>query len=130
MTRNLTFGGQYRSAVTDRTTFTILWPHDGARQLEVVVDADLPEFGPLEKRVRDIASIASSHRLGWSVGRPSLHDDVRGAEHWEQWAYDLREGPKMAKRSREWTAVGRTEAECVREMARCLHEIQAGRVPR
>ena len=47
--------------MTDRTTFTILWRHDGARQLEVVVDADLPAFGPLEKRVRGFASIAGSH---------------------------------------------------------------------
>lgn len=42
---------------------------------------------------------------GWLVGRPSLHDDVRGAEHWEHWAYDVREKPKVGKRSREWTAV-------------------------
>ena len=45
-----------------RTTLTILWPHDGALELELVVDADLPAFGPLEKRVRGIATIASSHR--------------------------------------------------------------------
>jgi hypothetical protein len=32
--------------------------------------------------------------------------------------------------SREWTAVGKTEAECVHEMARCLQEVSAGRVPR
>lgn len=44
-----------------RSTFTIAWPHDGVRQLEVVVDADLPAYGPLEKRVRGIAAIASSH---------------------------------------------------------------------
>lgn len=67
--------------------------------------------------------------MGWTVGRPSLHDDVRGAEHWEQWSYDPREKPKAGKRSREWTAVGRTEVECVREMARCLREISEGRVP-
>jgi hypothetical protein len=44
-----------------RTTFTVAWPHDGARQLDVVVDADLPPYGPMEKRIRSIASIASSH---------------------------------------------------------------------
>jgi hypothetical protein len=47
--------------VADRTTFTILWPHDGARQLAFHVDAELPPFGPLEKRLRAIAAIASSH---------------------------------------------------------------------
>jgi hypothetical protein len=73
---------------------------------------------------------AANAGLRWSVGRPSLHDDVRGAEHGEQRAYDLRERPKIGKRSREWTAVGRTEVECVREMARCLREISAGRVPK
>lgn len=31
------------------------------RQLEIVVDADLPPFGPLENRVRSIGSIARSH---------------------------------------------------------------------
>jgi len=36
----------------------------------------------------------------------------------------------MSKRSREWTAVGETEVECVREMARCLREIGNGRVPK
>jgi hypothetical protein len=39
-----------------RATFTIAWNHDGARELEVIVDADLPAFAPLEKRIRGIAS--------------------------------------------------------------------------
>jgi hypothetical protein len=47
--------------VERRPTFTILWQHDGARQLEVFVDADLPPYGPMEKRIRGIAAIASSH---------------------------------------------------------------------
>ena len=72
---------------------------------------------------------AANASLGWSVGRPSLHDDVRGSEHREQWAYDLRETAKVGKRSREWTAVGQTEVECVREMARGLREISDGWVP-
>ncbi len=50
----------HRGAVTAHSRFTILWPHDGARQLEVIVDADLPAYGPMEKRIRGI-SIASSH---------------------------------------------------------------------
>ena len=36
----------------------------------------------------------------------------------------------MGRRSRERTAVGQSEAECVREMAGCLQEIGEGRVPR
>ena len=44
-----------------RTVFTVGWPHDGARELEVVVEADLPSFGPMEQRIRGIAAIASSH---------------------------------------------------------------------
>ena len=64
------------------------------------------------------------------VGRPSLHDDVRGAEHWEHSGPTTpRKKPKAGKRSREWTALGRTEDDCVREMARWLREISAGRVP-
>lgn len=43
------------------TTFTIPWPHDGARQLQVVVDQDLPAYGPLEKRIRSEATMTSSH---------------------------------------------------------------------
>jgi hypothetical protein len=50
------FGSQHPG-----TIFTILWLHDGAQQLEVHVDADLPPFGPLEKPVRGIASTARSH---------------------------------------------------------------------
>ncbi|MEO6351072.1 MAG: hypothetical protein ABIP53_10520 [Candidatus Limnocylindrales bacterium] len=33
------------------------------------------------------------------------------------------------RRSREWTAVGMTEVECLLEMARCLREIGEERVP-
>jgi hypothetical protein len=44
-----------------RSTFTNLWQRDGARELEVVVDADLPPFGPLLKRVRGIAAMTKSH---------------------------------------------------------------------
>lgn len=32
----------------------------------------------------------------------------------------------IGKRSREWTAVGNSEEECVREMARCLRELRQG----
>jgi hypothetical protein len=48
--------------VERQPSFTILWQHDGARQLDVFVDADLPPYGPMEKRIRGIASIASANR--------------------------------------------------------------------
>lgn len=47
--------------MTARTAFRVLWQHDGARELEVIVEADLPPFGPMENRIRSIASITSSH---------------------------------------------------------------------
>jgi hypothetical protein len=75
------------------------------------------------------AELDPANMIGGSVGHPSLHDDVRGAEQWEHWAYDLRERPVAGTRPREGTAVGRTEVECVRAMARCLREISEGRVP-
>jgi hypothetical protein len=45
------------------------------------------------------------------------------------YAFDQNEKAAVGWRSREWTAVGQTEVECVREMARCLREIVEGRVP-
>jgi len=64
---------------------------------------------------------------GWVTGRPSYHDERR---EWLLYAYDPRERPKVGVRSREWTAVARTEEGVVREMARCLAEIREGRAPR
>ena len=43
--------------------------------------------------------------------------------------FDTRERPKAGHRSREWTAVARSELEVVREMARCLRLIGEGEVP-
>ena len=63
----------------------------------------------------------------WYVGRPYY-----GERHdrWEQYAYDQSETPVVGKREREWTAVGPTEVRCVREIARCLAELKAGRWPK
>jgi hypothetical protein len=55
----------------------------------------------------------AANTIGWTVERPSLHDDVRGAEHWEQWAYEAREKPKAGKRSRGVDG-GRTDRGAVR----------------
>ena len=42
-------------------------------------------------------------------------------------AFDTAEKAVNGKRGREWTAVARTEVGVVREMARCLGELAAGR---
>ncbi|MDP8904074.1 MAG: hypothetical protein M3N29_01945 [Chloroflexota bacterium] len=64
---------------------------------------------------------------GWCVGRPAYHDERR---EWQMYAFDPAERAVIGKRKREWTAVVQTEAGVVREMARCLRELAAGRVPR
>lgn len=64
---------------------------------------------------------------GWYVGSPSYDD---GRRQWVMHAFDPGERAVGGLRAREWTAVASTEAGVVREMARCLAEISAGRVPR
>lgn len=64
---------------------------------------------------------------GWFVGTPVYHVERR---EWALYAYDTTERALIDKRNREWTALGPTEADAIREMARCLAEIAAGRVPR
>lgn len=58
------------------TTLTILWPHDGTRELSVVVDAELPAYGPLERRIRSIAEVARAHG-----GLRLLLENALGATH-------------------------------------------------
>ena len=60
------------------------------------------------------------------MGRPYRHDE-RGV--WQQYAWlpALRAGGGRPRK--EWTAVGATEVECVREMARCLRQLGEGRWP-
>jgi hypothetical protein len=70
--------------------------------------------------------IHEANTMGWRVGRPYFHDEV---DWWEQYAFDPTERPKVGKRSREWIAAGRTEVDCVREMARCLRDLREGRWP-
>ncbi len=64
---------------------------------------------------------------GWYVGRPTYYDERR---QWHQYAFDPSERPVVGLRSREWTAIGSTELEVVREMARCLRELRQRRVPK
>ena len=63
---------------------------------------------------------------GWFAGRPS-YDERRHV--WEQCACDPTERAHGGARSREWTAIGPTELEVMRELARCLRLIREGRVP-
>ncbi len=63
---------------------------------------------------------------GWFVVRPGQ----RHGGQWALYAFDPKERAHIGRRSREWTAVGQTEVECVHEMARCLREISEGRVPK
>ena len=46
------------------------------------------------------------------------------------YAFDRSERAKVGIRSREWEVEGPTEEHVVREMARCLHEISEGCVPK
>ena len=66
--------------------------------------------------------------LAWRVGRPYLHEEM-ACNPWEQYAFDATERPKAGGRTGEWTAIGRDEVAVVREMARCLRDIAAGKVP-
>lgn len=63
---------------------------------------------------------------GWQVGRPYFHDET---DWWEQYAWLPRGGGERGY-EKDWIAVGRTEVECVHEMARCLVELGEGRWPR
>jgi hypothetical protein len=64
---------------------------------------------------------------GWWLGTPSFHPEKR---EWLLYAFDPSERPVVVVRKREWTAIAPTELEVVREMARCLRELVAGRTPR
>jgi len=63
----------------------------------------------------------------WSVGRPSYQDERHEGT---RYAFDSFERPSVGVRSREWTSVDATGLECLREMARRLRELGAGRVQR
>ncbi len=72
-------------------------------------------------------SVHDALPAGWYIGRPSYHDERR---EWVMYAYDPAERPRVGLRRREWTAVAATEEGVLGEMARCLREIAAGRVPK
>jgi hypothetical protein len=64
---------------------------------------------------------------GWYVGTPAFHER---RNEWSLYAFDTTEKAHIGKRSREWTAVHPTQEGVLREMARCVREIAAGRVPK
>jgi hypothetical protein len=71
-------------------------------------------------------------RLGGAARRTASRlgrrppDAPRRAHVWEQYAYRPKEKYDAGKRKDEWLVSATTEAECVREMARCLREIREG----
>ena len=64
----------------------------------------------------------ANDQLGWFVGRPGQ----RHGGQWAMYAFDAKEKVHFGRRSREWTAVGQTEPECIREMARVSETDQRG----
>ena len=72
------------------------------------------------------AAVHANTPEGWYVRPPMEHPEHN---EWSQYAFDPSEKPVVGKRSREWTAVGQTELECVQVMARCLGELREGRWP-
>ena len=64
---------------------------------------------------------------GWWVGSPNYHEVRR---EWILCAFDPSQPPTVGVRKREWQAVAQSEADVIREMARCLRQIAAGRVPK
>jgi hypothetical protein len=83
------------------------------------------EVTPLESASDELHSATPP---GWFVGRPAY--EPRRPVPWSMYAFDTTERPKVGKRSRDWTAVAPTEERVIREMARCLREIDEGRVPK
>lgn len=72
------------------------------------------------------AELLESAPASWFIGTPGYHVE---RDQWALYAFDTTERVKIGRRSREWTAVAPTEEDVVREMACCLREIGAGRVP-
>lgn len=79
------------------------------------------------ERERAWSELLEAAPPSWFVGTPSYHVERR---EWALYSYDTREKAHIGRRSREWTAVAPTETMVVLEMARCLREIAAGRVPK
>jgi hypothetical protein len=68
----------------------------------------------------DLDVLNNARRAGWYVGIP-LYDIKR--RRWTQFAYDTTASARPTGRSRELTAAGGSEDECVREMSRHLMSV-------
>jgi hypothetical protein len=86
--------------------------------LTVMTDPDLHEAWE---------QVHANTPLGWYVGRPGYEERY---DQWSMYASDPSEKAVVGKRSREWTAIGRTEVEYVESMAYCLAELNEGRWPK
>jgi hypothetical protein len=80
----------------------------------------------------DAELLEANATLRWQVGRPTYHHE---RDEWQMVAFDPKERPKPGKPRQRiwttiWTTIGPTEELCVRNMAYCLREIVAGRVPK
>jgi hypothetical protein len=64
---------------------------------------------------------------GWCVGRPSFYPE---RNEWLPYPFDPAERAVDGIRKREWTAIAQSEEAVIAEMAWCLDEIRAGRVPK
>jgi len=72
-------------------------------------------------------AVHANSPASWQVCRPGYVDRYR---EWRMSAFDSAERLVVGKRSRQWNAVGRSELDWIRVMARCLAEIKAGHWPR
>ena len=84
-----------------------------------------PVTGDLDAAWDAVHDATRTGRAGTWAG-PPYHDE---RHEWTMYASDQRERAVNGARSREWTAIGATEVECLLEMAKCLRELGAGRVP-
>jgi hypothetical protein len=70
--------------------------------------------------------LQAARRDGWYIGIP-LYSVRRRS--WQLYAFDTTEWAPSGVRTRERTATGSTEDECLREMARCLRELGRKKLP-
>jgi hypothetical protein len=87
--------------------------------------ASVSRMDDLEAAWAELHEVNAS--LGWYVGMPAFYER---RDEWQLYAFDPTERPKIGHRSREFTAVAPTQERVVRDIARWLREISAGRVPR
>ena len=81
----------------------------------------------MSERDDALGELRDSTPRGWWVGL-SMQQPDHG--EWLLYAYDLCERPIAGPRARLGRAVAASEVGVIREMARCLREIKAGRVPK